>query len=261
MRGPPEVFAREVLPRLLAAPAELILDALPPLQPQTRFLEVGAGGAVVARALVERIAGLGRLVAIDHDSGLALGLPAGPKRGARAVAQLRALPFTDAVFDTAIANLVLGNAHDGPHLAELRRVLRPGGWLLATVLLEGSFDELFDLIFDVFDARLRAVATASKAAFPDDDALGLRFAGAGLAVAQSGIEDRLLCLVDGDALLQDALIAEVLLPAFLGQPVPDEMRRGLVQAARARFPGGMPLQARTAIVAARRPTADDAQAP
>lgn len=51
------MFQSQVLPRLLAAPAELILDALPPLQPQTRFLEVGAGGGVVARALVERAAG------------------------------------------------------------------------------------------------------------------------------------------------------------------------------------------------------------
>ena len=124
LRGPPEVFAREVRPRLLAAPAELILDALPPLQPQMRFLEVGAGGAVVARPLLERIAGLGRLVAIDDDVDLACALPNAPKRAARAVAGFPQLPFAADVFDVAIANLVLGEvSKDGPRLAELRRVL------------------------------------------------------------------------------------------------------------------------------------------
>jgi type I restriction-modification system DNA methylase subunit len=60
------VFTEQVLPRLLCAPAELLLDALPPLQPQTRFLEIDAAGGVVARPLVERIAGLGRLVTLDE---------------------------------------------------------------------------------------------------------------------------------------------------------------------------------------------------
>ncbi|MDP2345441.1 MAG: class I SAM-dependent methyltransferase [Deltaproteobacteria bacterium] len=256
LRGPPEVFAREVLPRLLAAPAELILDALPPLQPQTRFLEVGAGGAVVARALVERIAGLGRLVAIDEDADLALALPAGPKRGARAVAGFPQLPFQNAVFDVAIANLVLGDAHkDGPRLAELRRVLRPGGWLLATVALRGSFDELFDLLGEACEAtgllQLRATTLEAKAALPDDDVLRARLTEAGYTVAQLGIEERLLCLIDGDALLDDALVREVLLPALLGVPLPEEARDALVRAANTWFKGGMPLRVRTAIITAR----------
>jgi SAM-dependent methyltransferase len=183
-------------------------------------------------------------------------LPAGPKRGARAVAHLPALPFVDAVFDVAIANLVLGNAHDLPHLAELRRVLRPGGWLLSTIAVRGSFDELFDLVFDVCDEPLRTRARARQAAFPDDDALGPRFTAAGFTLAQTGFEERLLCLVDGDTLLHDALITDVLLPSFLGRPVPPETRASWAPAAHARFPGGMPLRARTAIVTARRPTAD-----
>ena len=256
MRCPPEVFAREVLPRLLAAPAELILDALPPLQPQTRFLEVGAGGAVVARALIERIAGLGRLVAVDEDADLARALPAGPRRGARAVAGFPGLPFQSAVFDVAIANLVLGDGHkDGPRLAEFRRVLRPGGWLLATVALRGSFEELFELLAEACDAtslpQLKATAQEAKAALPDDDDLRARLTEAGYAVAQVGVEERLLCLIDGDDLLNDTLVSEVLLPALLGVPLPEEARDALVRAANTWFKGGMPLRVRTAIITAR----------
>jgi ubiquinone/menaquinone biosynthesis C-methylase UbiE len=42
------------------------------------------------------------------------------------------LPFDDAAFDDEVASLVLHCLEDwGPTLAELRRVLRPGGRLIA----------------------------------------------------------------------------------------------------------------------------------
>ncbi len=256
LRGPPNVFHSQVLPRLLAAPAELILDALPPLQPQFRFLEVGAGGGVVARALVERIAGLGRLIAVDDDAVLAAALPAGARRAARAVAALPALPFAPGAFDVAIANLVLGDAdHDVPRLAELRRVVRPGGWLLATVALRGSFDELFDLLAEACEAtQLLTQKTASqeaRAALPDDDALRLRFADAGFTVQTFGVEDRLLALSDGASLVDDPLVREVLLPALTGAPLPESASQALARAADTWFKDGMPLRVRTGIVVAR----------
>ncbi len=256
LRGPPDVFQSQVLSRLLAAPAELILDALPPLQPQTRFLEVGAGGGVVARALVERIAGLGRLVAVDDDLELAAALPAGPRRAARAVAGFPDLPFAAATFDVAIANLVLGDAvRDGPRLAELRRVLRPGGWLLATVVVRGSFEELFDLLGDgCADALLPHEAGAlhaARAALPDEDALKDRFVDAGFSVAHVGVEERLLGLLAGAALVDDLLVREVLLPGLIGAPLADHALLALRSAADRHHSSGMPLKARTAIVTAR----------
>lgn len=256
LRGPPEVFQTEVLPRLLAAPAELILDALPPLQPQFRFLEIGAGGGVVARALVERIAGLGRLIAVDDDVSLVAALPVGARRAARAVAAATALPFAAAAFDVAIANLVLGDGdHDGPRLRELRRVVRPGGWLLATVALRGSFDELFDLLAEACEAtqllQQKAVSEEARAALPDDDALAGRFVAAGFVVGSFGVEERLLAHCDGAALINDPLVREVLLPALTGAPLPEVAAVALARAADTWFKDGMPLRVRTAIVVAR----------
>ena len=256
LRGPPEVFAREVRPRLLAAPAELILDALPPLQPQMRFLEVGAGGAVVARPLLERIAGLGRLVAIDDDVDLACALPNAPKRAARAVAGFPQLPFAADVFDVAIANLVLGEvSKDGPRLAELRRVLRTRGVLVATVALRGSFDHLFEILAEACVAasllQLHATTLQAKAALPDEDALAQRLTSAGYVVSQLGVEERLLCLLDGKGLLNDPLVTEILLPSLLGVPLPDSAQGALARALDSRFPAGMPLIVRTGIVSAR----------
>lgn len=256
LRGPPDVFQSQVLSRLLAAPAELILDALPPLQPQTRFLEVGAGGAVVARALVERIAGLGRLVAVDDDVTLAAALPVGARRAARAVAGFPQLPFVAGAFDVAIANLVLGDADkDGPRLAELRRVLRPGGWLLCTVALRGSFDELFDLLGEACEAtqlmHQRQAIQEARAALPDVDGLRARFVDAGFAVPQIGVEERLLGLLDGAALVDDLLVREVLLPALTGAPLPEPAMTALQTATDTWFKHGMPLTVKTGIVTAR----------
>ncbi|GAA3823291.1 hypothetical protein GCM10022206_71990 [Streptomyces chiangmaiensis] len=55
--------------------------------------------------------------------------------GALHVVYLRdRLPFDDGAFDDVVASLVLHYLEDwGPTLAELRRVLRPGGRLIASV--------------------------------------------------------------------------------------------------------------------------------
>jgi SAM-dependent methyltransferase len=113
------------------------------LQPGTRALDVGCGngrhafealrhGAEVvatdldatALAEVERMAEAMRLAGEVADGG--------SLRTVRADA--RQLPFEDAEFDVVIAAEVLEHiAEDGAAIAELRRVLRPGGQLAVTV--------------------------------------------------------------------------------------------------------------------------------
>lgn len=67
----------------------------------------------------------------------------------------------DATYDVVIANLVLSEAHDRKEaLHGMARVLKPGGTLLATVPMEGSWTEAEDLFREVLlDAGL-AQATA-----------------------------------------------------------------------------------------------------
>lgn len=57
-----------------------------------------------------------------------------PTPGVSAVADLTALPFSDAAFDAAICIHVLEHVDDdGAAMRQLRRVLRPGGWALIGV--------------------------------------------------------------------------------------------------------------------------------
>ncbi len=253
-----ERYATDVAPRLLRASAELLLDALPPLQPQTKFLEVNAGAGPLARPLVDRIAGLGRLVAVDTEWGLAMHLPQAKGRAARALAEAEHLPFASGSFDVAIANLVLGDTvEDAPRLAELRRVLRPGGWLLSTVLLRGSFDALLDVLTETCEAEdlhdARQALLEVRPTLPDEADLARSLREVEIAVAHVGVEERALFFTDGAACLADPLVREVLLPSWLGDvpPLPDSAIASAARAIDTYFGGRFALSLRTGIVTGR----------
>ncbi|MFF4425085.1 class I SAM-dependent methyltransferase [Streptomyces sp. NPDC001549] len=98
-----------------------------------RILDAGCGSGPLTAALRDRGA---VVTGIDASAGmLALARRRLGEGVALHVADLRdRLPFADGAFDDVIASLVLHYLEDwGPALAELRRVLRPGGRLIASV--------------------------------------------------------------------------------------------------------------------------------
>jgi SAM-dependent methyltransferase len=98
-----------------------------------RILDAGCGSGPLLAALRDRGA---TVAGFDRSAGM---LEVARRRlgddGDLRVAELGGpLPFPDGVFDDVTASLVLHYLKDwGPALAELRRVLRPGGRLLASV--------------------------------------------------------------------------------------------------------------------------------
>lgn len=98
-----------------------------------RILDAGCGSGLLTAALRDRGA---VVTGLDASAGmLALARRRLGDDVALHVADLRdRLPFDDGAFDDVVASLVLHYLEDwGPTLAELRRVLRPGGPLLASV--------------------------------------------------------------------------------------------------------------------------------
>lgn len=126
---------REVQERVLA----LARDAAPGA---TRVLDVGAGtGALLARLAGER-PGL-RLAAVDLAPGMcAVARRAVPRAGI-AAADAETLPFREDTFDLAVTTSTLQwLPRLGPALAEVRRVLAPGGVLCLALFGAGTLHEL-----------------------------------------------------------------------------------------------------------------------
>jgi len=117
-------------------------------RPLLRLLAEQGAGSVAGRRVLDVGAGFGALalycanlgadvVAVDPDEQrMQVALTIARRRGLAlqiAAADAQSLPFPDASFDVAIAEDSLSRIiDDGAHraaLAEIRRVLRPGGWV------------------------------------------------------------------------------------------------------------------------------------
>ncbi|RPE43375.1 methyltransferase family protein [Streptomyces sp. Ag109_O5-1] len=118
----------ESFARLCAHPVEQLLDAAG-VTGGTRLLDVGTGTGTAALAAQERGA---RVVAVDADAGM---VAAARARGVGArTAVLPELPFSGGEFDAVVGNFVLNHVgRPRAALAELHRVLRPGGRLAVTI--------------------------------------------------------------------------------------------------------------------------------
>ncbi len=114
--------------RLCARPVEELLDAAG-VTAGTYVLDVGTGTGTAAAAASARGA---RVCAVDADAGM---VAAARERGLDArVAVLPQLPFPDGEFDAVAGNFVLNHVgRPRAALAELRRVLRPGGRVALTL--------------------------------------------------------------------------------------------------------------------------------
>jgi SAM-dependent methyltransferase len=118
------------------------LEALREAAPR-RVLEAGCGWGEFAQRAVEEL-GV-ELVAIDQSARM---VALARERGVDArVGDVQDLPFADGEFDCAVANWMLYHVADLDRgLAELARVLRPGGRLVATTNSLEHLGELWRLV-------------------------------------------------------------------------------------------------------------------
>jgi SAM-dependent methyltransferase len=117
--------------------AECALALMSPMAGRS-VLEVGCGNGVLLARLAEGVGSEGRVVGVDHSATFVEQARAQVARaGLSAVVTVQqadayALPFAAETFDLAHCERVLMHLEQPTAaLAEMRRVVRPGGWLIA----------------------------------------------------------------------------------------------------------------------------------
>src|SRR5579884_2810231 len=115
------------------------------------LLEVGCGTGELWWANRERLPAAWRVVLSDRSPGMLAGtrdrLADLMPHAGWLVADAQAIPCADDAFDVVVADHMLYHVPDRPRaLAEFRRVLRPGGWLLAATNGMAHLRELDELL-------------------------------------------------------------------------------------------------------------------
>ncbi|GAB4192560.1 MAG: hypothetical protein OHK0022_06770 [Roseiflexaceae bacterium] len=168
------------------------LSALPELR--GRVLELGCGTGNLQAALARRsdlppAIGLDaspNMIALSHAKLARAGLPARLLR-----ADARALPFPPACFDTLVATFPSEYIVDPATLAEVRRVLAPGGRLVIILAAQFTADGLYERAIDIAyrltlqsSPRQRPSSAEEPPEAPPDHRLARDLLGAGFAVQQ-----------------------------------------------------------------------------
>ncbi len=165
------ILDREVAPVWHDRFSRLLFRDLP-TGPNCVVLDVHAGPGHTTAGLLQRLDNSSRIVALEEDPAL-VGLakarvrPEWKNRVYFKSGNVDALgDMAESTYDLTIANLVLGeHVHDWKAaLKEFVRVTKPGGQVLATLPLRGTWDEVDDLFGEVLsDTGMRtAVASLQK---------------------------------------------------------------------------------------------------
>jgi SAM-dependent methyltransferase len=175
--------------------ADRLLDRLDDMRQRFDLaLDLGGRGSVAPKLRARGMA------VISADISAPMALCAG---GAPVCVAAELLPFAAQKFDLVVASFSLHWINDLPGvLIQLRRALKPGGLLLASMPVLGTLGSLRDALLEAEDALTGAVSPRLSP-FPDlKDCAGL-LQRAGFAVPVADVEDIELLYANPFALLQD----------------------------------------------------------
>lgn len=134
-----EAYGRIHAPRIAQPASDLVSIAAP--APGSRVLDVGAGTGAAAGAARSALGSGGLVVGVDPSVEM-LRVAAGAHPDLPfAAAEVIDLPFRDGIFDVVVANFVISHfTRYETALADMKRVLRPGGRLAVSAWADGEDD-------------------------------------------------------------------------------------------------------------------------
>jgi ubiquinone/menaquinone biosynthesis C-methylase UbiE len=173
--NPAETYERYMVPALFAPAAEHLL-AVATLHPGEHVLDVGTGTGIVARLAAPNVAPEGTISGLDASPdmlsvararALEEGLPIEWHEG-----RAEALPYPDQRFDLVLSQFALMFFADRQTaLAEMRRVLVPGGHVVLSVFAGIDRHPFYVALDEAITRRLGTSAVGAIFALGDADAL------------------------------------------------------------------------------------------
>jgi ubiquinone/menaquinone biosynthesis C-methylase UbiE len=151
------------------------------IAPDSKILELGCGPALLWQKNLDRVADDWDIVLSDFSPGMLQeaqkNLDHSGKNFNFQVIDAQSLPFADSHFDIVIANHMLYHVPDRARaLAEVRRVLKPGGYFYATTNGEGNHQDITRLKLQVGITTPNSVASAPFSLENGVEQLGYQFA-------------------------------------------------------------------------------------
>jgi ubiquinone/menaquinone biosynthesis C-methylase UbiE len=150
-----KVYDAEILPIWSQRFGKLLLRHLA-LPAKASVLDVGCGTGYPALDILKKMDEQGRIIAIDSSSPMLdeARAKAGPLSGKRIFFRsenaLPKLSFADDVYDLVACNAALQDFEDPESaIRDFARVCKPGGRVIVTLPLAGTFEEFFDIFREV----------------------------------------------------------------------------------------------------------------
>jgi SAM-dependent methyltransferase len=150
-----ETYESILVPSIFAPWAQEILERARPIGPSDRVLDLGCGTGIVARLLRDRLGAGTRLTGVDASAEMiAHARTLAPEIDWREANAMK-LPFADASFELVVSQQMLQFVPDpAAALREIRRVLAPGGRLVAATWRPRRELPLFDLLGQIAERHL-----------------------------------------------------------------------------------------------------------
>lgn len=188
--GMAETYERILVPVIFAPWAQDLIERARPIGPADRILDLGCGTGIVARRLRERLGGGARITGVDASTEMiAMARTLAPELDWREGNAMK-LPFADATFELAVSQQMLQFVPDRvAALREIRRVLVPGGRLVAATWRARREQPLYEVLGQIAERHLGA-ANEKRFSFGDDSALRAVLSDAGFTAIRVEVVTR-----------------------------------------------------------------------
>jgi SAM-dependent methyltransferase len=156
-----DIFERLLVPAIFKPYAQALIERARPIGPSDRVLDLGCGTGIVARLLRERLGGAASLTGLDVSPAMIAKARALAPDIAWHEGNAMTLPFADHSFDLVLSQQMLQFVPDrAAALREIRRVLVPGGRLIASTWRPRTEQPMFDLLGLLAERHLGAAKDA-----------------------------------------------------------------------------------------------------